>query len=129
MPQPSEPAWTPAPQPSAPATQIEQPVAASTSSTVGGWSVVTTTKESAEPGRVDAAPEGKKKKKKSKAEPVADGSWQLASGELPGMEAEEPEVKRPNGTVVALVQYAVLVVGLVMVLVGVLVMVANSHVS
>lgn len=112
-----------------PATQIEQPVSASTTSSVGGWSIVTTSKESAEAAAVSAEPDGKKKKKR-KAEPAAEGSWQLASGELPGMEAvDEPEIKRPSGTVVALVQYAVLVVGLVMVLIGVLVMVANSHVS
>ena len=38
-------------------------------------------------------------------------------------------MKRPSGKLVALAQYAILVVGLVMVLVGVLVMVANSHVT
>jgi hypothetical protein len=37
--------------------------------------------------------------------------------------------KRPSGTIVAVAQYAILVVGLVMVLIGVLVMVANSHPS
>jgi hypothetical protein len=58
------------------------------------------------------------------------GSWQLASGEVPGTEAAEEEVaKRPSGTIVAVAQYAILVVGLVMVLIGVLVMVANSHPS
>jgi hypothetical protein len=45
------------------------------------------------------------------------------------MEADEPEVRRSSGTIVAVAQYAVLVVGLVMVLIGVLVMVANSHVT
>jgi hypothetical protein len=45
------------------------------------------------------------------------------------MEAEEAESRRPSGTIVAVAQYAVLVVGLVMVLIGVLVMVANSHVT
>ena len=45
------------------------------------------------------------------------------------VEAEEPEGKRPAGTLMALAQYAILVVGLVMVLIGVLVMVANSHVT
>ena len=56
------------------------------------------------------------------------GSWQLASGEVPGTEGGEDEVaKRPSGTVVALAQYAILVLGLVMVLIGILVIIANSH--
>jgi hypothetical protein len=38
-------------------------------------------------------------------------------------------VKRPAGTIVAVAQYAILVVGLVMVLIGVFVMIANSHVT
>lgn len=122
MPKPSEPVWTPAPRPSEPATPIEQPVAAASTS-AGGWSIVTTAKEAT----ITPEPEGKKKKGKQAA--VDAGSWALASGEAPGMEAEEPEVKRPSGTVVAMAQYAVLVVGLVMVLIGVLVMVANSHVT
>lgn len=123
---PSEPVWTPAPQPSPPATQIEQPVAASSTS-AGGWSIVTTSKASAEV----APATDNKKKKKGKEEPVdASSSWALASGEAPGMDnADEPEAKRLSGTAVALAQYAVLVVGLVMVLIGVLVMVANSHVT
>jgi len=45
------------------------------------------------------------------------------------MESEEPDAKRSSGTVMAVAQYAILVVGLVMVLIGVLVMVANSHVT
>jgi hypothetical protein len=48
---------------------------------------------------------------------------------LAGDAAEEEVVKRPSGTLVAVAQYAILVVGLVMVLIGVLVMVANSHVT
>ena len=59
----------------------------------------------------------------------ATGSWQLASGDAPNLEKEEPVAKRSTGTAMALAQYAVLVVGLVMVLIGVLVMVANSHVT
>jgi hypothetical protein len=42
---------------------------------------------------------------------------------------DESEGQRPPGTAMAVAQYAVLVVGLVMVLIGVLVMVANSHVT
>jgi hypothetical protein len=45
------------------------------------------------------------------------------------MEAEEPEAKRASGSLMAIAQYAILVVGLVMVLIGVLVMVANSKVT
>jgi len=120
MPAPSEPAWTPAPAPAVePAKQME-PVASTASATsAGAWSVVSTAKESAEPER-----DGKKKKDRA-----ADGTseWQLASGDAPGMEADQPEMKRSSGTVMAVAQYAVLVVGLVMVLIGVLVMVANSH--
>jgi hypothetical protein len=47
---------------------------------------------------------------------------------MPGTEiVQEEKVKGPPGTLVAVAQYAILVVGLVMVLIGVLVMVANSH--
>jgi len=51
--------------------------------------------------------------------------WALASGNAPGMEAED--VIKPPSQLIAVAQYAILVVGLVMVLIGVLVMVANSH--
>jgi hypothetical protein len=64
-------------------------------------------------------------RKKSKKDAQQGSSWELASGMAPGDEADQ-EFKRPSATV-ALAQYAVLVVGLVMVLIGVLVMVANSH--
>ncbi|HEY3086231.1 MAG TPA: hypothetical protein VGK28_12335 [Candidatus Dormibacteraeota bacterium] len=67
-------------------------------------------------------------KKRDKAG-AASGSWELASGEAPGMDSEEPEIRRPSGSLMAIAQYAVLVVGLVMVLIGVLVMVANSKVT
>ncbi len=123
---PSEPAWTPAPEPLppaqtvAPAASTVAPAASSTSA--AGWSVVSTEKDSA----VSAEPSGKKKK--GKADDGL-GAWQLASGEAPGDEADEPMIRRPSGTVMAVAQYAVLVVGLVMVLIGVLVMVANSHVT
>ena len=126
MPTPSEPVWTPAPAPMPPAQTVAPaasvaPTAASTSA--GGWSIVSTEKESADAGE----PASKKRKDKGGA-PTAD-AWQLASGEAPGDEAEEPMLRRPNATVMAVAQYAVLVVGLVMVLIGVLVMVANSHVT
>jgi hypothetical protein len=85
-----------------------------------GWSIVGEQKASAE----EAPVKGKKKEKVA----TQVGDWQLASGELPGMQSAEEEVsKLPTGTIVAVAQYAILVVGLVMVLIGVLVMVANSH--
>src|SRR5438094_6660546 len=72
VPAPSEPVWTPAPRPAEPVA----PAASGTSTTsAGGWSVVSTTKESAEP-----EPDGKKK---GKAAAGGTGSWQLASGDAP----------------------------------------------
>jgi hypothetical protein len=83
------------------------------------WSVVSeAAKESAETG--EAQPQ-----KKGKHDAAA--SWQLASGEAPGMEADEV-VKTPS-PLIAIAQYAILVVGLVMVLIGVFVMIANSKVT
>ena len=121
VPAPSEQAWTPAPRPAEPVAPAERVAAAASATSAGGWSVVSTTKATAEP-----PPDGKKKGKAAAAET---GDWSLASGDAPGVENDEPDVKRPGGTVMALAQYAVLVVGLVMVLIGVLVMVANSHVT
>ena len=122
---PSEPAWTPAPAPAAEPVAPLEPVAAtstSASSTAAGWSVVNTDKDApiSEPSS-----DGKKAKKGG-----GDTSqWQLASGEAPGIDSgDETEVKRPNN-LMAIAQYAVLVVGLVMVLIGVMVMLANSHVT
>jgi hypothetical protein len=120
---PSEEVWTPAAIPAEPVPPARQTVApVASGAAAGSWSVVSTPKDSA----TTAAPESKKKKGKNA--PAA-SSWELASGAAPGFEAEEGEVRRPSGTVVAVAQYAVLVVGLVMVLIGVLVMVANSHVT
>ncbi|TME04647.1 MAG: hypothetical protein E6I61_13710 [Chloroflexi bacterium] len=124
-PSPGEPSWTPAPKPAEPLppAQPVAPVAQSASTTAaGGWSVVSSAKDDS------ASADGGSKKKKGKGD-VATGSWQLASGDAPGMESDEPAAKRSSGTVMAVAQYAVLVVGLVMVLIGVLVMVANSHVT
>src|SRR6266550_2512355 len=117
---PSEQVWTPAPAPSEPARPIEpeKPAAASPAA----WSVVSEAKESAQ----TTVDEPKKKKKgKRDAADAPPGGWALASGNAPGMEADE--VIKPPGQLIALAQYAILVVGLVMVLIGVLVMVANSH--
>jgi hypothetical protein len=86
------------------------------------WSIVGEQKATAEPEPAKGKGKGKEKAA------VQSDSWQLASGEAPGTEpAEEEVVKRTTGTIVALAQYAILVVGLVMVLIGVVVMVANSH--
>src|SRR5207244_2342968 len=118
MPSPSEPAWTPAPRPAEPMPmEPVAPVASATSA--GAWSVVSTSKDSAA-----AEPESKKKDRSAPA-----SSWQLASGDSPVLDAEEPTAKRSSGTLMAVAHYAILVVGLVMVLIGVLVMVANSHVT
>jgi len=122
-PAPGEPSWTPAPKPAEPLPPAQvAPAAQATSSTAaGGWSVVNSAKDDS------VSPDGRSKKKDRGGAPT--GSWQLASGDSPGMESEEPDAKRSSGTVMAVAQYAVLVVGLVMVLIGVLVMVANSHVT
>jgi hypothetical protein len=110
------PAWTPtAPVPEStmpPAQEAATPAAAG-----AAWSVVGETKASAEP-----EPD---KKRKPKQDPG--GAWTLASGELAGEEADAGP-KKPSAAI-AVAQYAVLVVGLVMVLIGVVVMVANSHPS
>ena len=122
---PSEPAWTPAPEPAMePAAQLEPASATASTAAAGAWSIVSPGNETAEP-----EPDGKKRKKDKAGAATATGDWQLASGNAPGDEADEPEVRRSSGTAMAVAQYAVLVVGLVMVLIGVLVMVANSHVT
>jgi len=140
-PPPSEPAY--APPPPAPAEEwapaavqpvetrrpeqtnapIEQPV----STPAGGgaaWSIVGDSKA------VSADPDaGKKKSKKDKQkENQAEGAaWQLSSGLMPGEEAGE-EIRTPS-TALAIAQYAVFGLGLLMVLIGVLVTLANSHVT
>jgi hypothetical protein len=98
----------------------EEPARPATSEGAPAWSIVGEQKGSAEPAQAGG-------KARDKAGTVV-GSWQLASGEMPGTEiVQEEKVKGPPGTLVAVAQYAILVVGLVMVLIGVLVMVANSH--
>jgi hypothetical protein len=112
-------AWTPAPAQAEPLPPAEPVLTSTPAGSGASWSIVGEAKDSAaEPAHGD-----KKKSKKEKA--AQSGSWQLASGNAPGSEADE-EVKKPSATM-AIAQYAVLVVGLVMVLIGVLVMVANSH--
>jgi hypothetical protein len=69
-----------------------------------------------------------KDKKKDKQAAATGAAWQLSSGEAATEEGAAEEAKAPNPAM-AIAQYAVLVVGLVMVLIGVLVMVANSKVT
>jgi hypothetical protein len=110
------PAWTPTPAPAAPAQEERAQPAATTSAGAGAsWSIVGETKASAEP-----EPAAKKKSKGG----TQTGAWTLASGEVAGEELEQGPKR--STAVLAIAQYAVLVVGLVMVLIGVVVMVANS---
>jgi hypothetical protein len=118
-PAPIEPDWTPGAAPTEPAKPIE-PARTAAPVPAGTWSIVEEQKT--------GAPEPERKKTEKSAAQTS-SSWQLASGEAPGDEAEQEVVKRPSGTLVAVAQYAILVVGLVMVLIGVLVMVANSKPS
>ncbi len=117
-PPPIEEVWTPAPPPSAPV-EPAQPAAAAASP--AAWSVVQEAKASAE------ETESKPKKKGKKQKEDQGASWTLASGNAPGMEGDDM-VKAPS-PLVPIAQYLVLVVGLVMVLIGVFVMIANSHVT
>ena len=119
-PAPSEPVWTPDPPPSSPSTPALVPVPAMTETAAasgsGGasWSIVGDARAPAEA----PAEKGKKKQKR------VGSAWELASGEAPGDE-DDGEAKKPSAAL-AIAQYAVLVVGLVMVLIGVVVMVANT---
>ena len=112
-PAPAEAAWTPTAAPAEPAMEPVRP--ASPAAAPAAWSVVSEAKESA----AVAADQPKKKGKKAEST----GAWQLASGEAPGDESED--AMKPPGQTVAIAQYAVLVVGLVAVLIGVLIMVAS----
>jgi hypothetical protein len=109
-----EPAWTP--------TAPEPPPAMPAATPAGGgasWSIVGETKGDPEP-----APSSKKKKSKEDAQR---GAWSLASGEVAGDEPDEAPGK-PSAAV-AIAQYAALVLGLGLMLIGVIVMVANAHVT
>ncbi len=117
-PPPVEEVWTPAPAPQAPPPPVEPAQPAAAAASPAAWSVVQEAKESAEVA-------GGKPKKKGKQDTGA--SWSLASGNAPGMDSDEI-VKAPS-PLVPVAQYLVLVVGLVMVLIGVFVMIANSHVT
>jgi hypothetical protein len=140
----AEPSWTPAPAepiwtPAAPAADIPRPAPAPEPAVqpdepltpAGGgasWSIVGADVPAAEQR---APKDGKKQKGKEKeSEQAAGGSpWQLASGNAPSEEGADDGAPHKPSAAMALAQYAVLVVGLVMVLIGVLVMVANSKVT
>jgi hypothetical protein len=123
-PPPPREVWTPGPAPAEAAPPVEPRRPATPAASPGSWEVVSeASKEPAD--ATEAHP-----KKKGKQAASTSSSWQLASGNVPGLEeeAEEEVVKAPS-VMVAIAQYAVLVVGLVMVLIGVFVMIANSHVT
>jgi hypothetical protein len=126
-PAPAEAVWTPAPSADIPRPREAEPATAQHVSPAGegaAWSIV----GDARPGE-EAAPKDKGKDKgKRKDKAAAGGSpWELASGVAAADDADD-EPKKPSAAM-AIAQYAVLVVGLVMVLIGVLVMVANSKVT
>ncbi len=132
-PAPAQPEWTPAPAPAPDMSPAPEPAAAVEPLTPAGggaaWSIV----GDVLPGTDNIAAQPDKKAGKGKKAKSQEGgggaAWQLASGE-PAVEGEDDEevFKKPSAAM-AIAQYAVLVVGLVMVLIGVLVMVANSKVT
>ena len=135
-PAPAEAVWTPAPAadlpaaPAAPPAPVEEPL-----TPAGGgasWSSVGADVPAAAPERPAKGKDKDKKKARDKDKASAGeagGAWQLASGaSATDGDEDEDEIKRPNATM-AIAQYAVFVVGLVMVLIGILVMVANSKVT
>ena len=132
---PPEEVWNPAPAETfapAPVEPMAEPVAPQVSTPSGGgasWEIVGAGVSGAQaPERTDKKEKKDRKDKKGKEKQGQTGaSWQLAAGELPGDESEDI-IKKPSAAI-AVAQYAVLVVGLVMVLIGVVVMVANSHVT
>ncbi len=113
----------------APSEPMAEPVAPAASTPAGGgaaWEIVGAgVPGAAAPARTDKKEKKDKKGKEKQAQTGA--SWQLSAGELPGDDSEDI-MKKPSAAI-AVAQYAVLVVGLVMVLIGVVVMVANSHVT
>ena len=132
---PPEEVWNPAPAETfapAPVAPMAEAVAPQVSTPSGGgasWEIVGGGVPGQQaPERTDKKEKKDRKDKKGKEKQGQTGaSWQLAAGELPGDEAEDI-IKKPSAAI-AVAQYAVLVVGLVMVLIGVVVMVANSHVT
>jgi hypothetical protein len=125
-PAPAEAVWTPAPSADIPRPREAEPVAAQPVTPAGqgaAWSIV----GDARPGEEAAAADKGKDKGKKKNKTATGSPWEVTSG-VPGEDVDDDEPKSPSAAM-ALAQYAVLVVGLVMVLIGVLVMVANSKVT
>ena len=117
-PAPAEAVWTPAPSADIPRAREPEPVAAQPVVPAGegaAWSIV----GDARPGDDTQDKDKEKDKGKKKVKAAAGNAWELSSGEAPG-EEEDDEPKKPSAAM-ALAQYAVLVVGLVMV--------ANSKVT
>jgi len=113
----AQPEWTPAPAQAEPEPSSRPAEPVSTSAGAGAsWSVVGESKGIPEPEPAT--------KKKGSKDAQAGAAWSLASGEAAGEEADEGP-KKPS-IVIAIAQYALLVVGLITVLIGVVVTVANS---
>ncbi|MFI5281497.1 MAG: hypothetical protein ACHQ0J_00005, partial [Candidatus Dormibacterales bacterium] len=134
---PPDQVWTPGPPQYAPAEQLEviesepqspspgpsydMPSEPAPAALAGaGWSIVA---PDTKPDSIVSAPEPRKKEKRR--EPNLTESWLLATGDPNTAESEEPA--ETQNVTRAVAQYLILVVGLIAVLVGVLVMVANSH--
>jgi hypothetical protein len=112
----AQPEWTPSPPTPIEPERAAAAPAATSAGAGASWSVVGESKASAE-----SEPAPTKKGSKD----VQTGAWSLASGEAAGEEPDEAP-KKPSA-LIAIAQYALLVVGLVTVLIGVVVTVANSH--
>lgn len=104
---PPEPVWTPT------QADAQQPAAAAAGGEAG-WEVV---REPGEPGTPASAGRGKSRQ-------PAGAGWEIVGG--PNADDADDGAKRPSA-VLAVAQYVVLVLGLMIVLFGVLVMVADSH--
>ena len=132
-PAPAEPVWTPAPVADSAPAPVAEPAAEPASEPLtpagGGasWSIVGADVPATEERAPKDGKEGKGARGGKKEKAQTGSAWQLASGNAPGEEEDEAP-KRPSATT-AVAQYAILVVGLVMVLIGVLVMVANTKVT
>ncbi len=120
---PPEPVWTPSPPEPATAAQPSPSAPAAVPAGAGAsWSIV-----GGESKDVSISDDGKKKKKKKGKHDAETSDWQLASGEAPGDESED-EVKMPSAAL-AIAQYAVIAVGLLAVLIGIMLIFATSKVT
>ena len=133
-PAPAEPSWTPTPAPAmsspAPAEPAVAPAPAGTPAGGGAsWEIVGDAKAGPIEERAPKRKEkGKGKDKAKAAAATATGAWSLASGDAPAEQDAEEEFKGPNPAM-QIAQYVLLVAGLVTVLIGVLVILANTKVS